>query len=61
MKKKEFNHQTYRCPIHGLITGDEVDEGEIDYGVLEHWCSKCKKPAPYVGWRKTPNSKPKYE
>jgi hypothetical protein len=57
---KEFNPQTYKCPTHGLITGDEVNEEEMDYGVLRHWCMKCYQEAPYVGHRTTPKSKPKY-
>jgi len=58
MKNREFNHQTYRCPNHGLISGDEVGQEEIDYGELRHWCLKCYANTPYVGVRKTPKSKP---
>ena len=60
----EWNGQTYRCPVHGLITGDEVIEAEIDYGVLQHFCEKkvgavfCGKSAPYVGFRENKNSEP---
>jgi len=56
--KKSFNHQTYKCPNHGLITGDEVHQEEIDYGILKHYCKICNEVAPYVGVRKTPKSKP---
>ena len=57
--KKQWNSQTYTCPNHGLISGDEVNEEEVDYGVLRHWCMKCGARAPYVGVRKDAKSQPK--
>jgi hypothetical protein len=57
--KEPFNGQTYKCPEHGLITGEDVGEDEVDYGVLRHWCLKCHSTVDYVGWRNTPKSKPK--
>ncbi len=55
-----FNPQTYACPVHGLLTGDEVHEEEVDYGDLVHRCAKCKQEqiVTYVGHRVSPTSKP---
>jgi hypothetical protein len=63
MKKKDtqvkyWNGQTYRCSKHGLITGDNVGEDEVDYGILRHWCLKCSAIVDYLGFRNTPSALP---
>lgn len=61
-----FNHQTYLCPVHGFVTGEEVLEIEQDYGDLSHFCKletapnkDCLVEAHYVGHRDTPSSAPR--